>query len=192
MQHGVLPHFETRLAREVHRLVTDLGTSRRSVASALEAAGVRAAPDDAARSPVAIYLGAVIGSDPKVKSVRTDGRTVVVELRAWWRPAVTVVVPTAVREFTAAFDARCYPALLCRDDQRRKRAGRTEGADRADPADRADRGDADGEDADGVDADGADADRAHRVPGPARSAPRSRGRETSGRETSRRQTSGQG
>ncbi len=159
MQHGGLPLFDTRFAREVRRLVAGLGTSRRSVAAALEATGVRAAPGDAACSPVGIYLGAVIGADPNVKSVKTDGRTVVVELRAWWRPDVTVSLPAAVREFAAAFDARFYPGLV--------RTDRAEHADRADAgrAERTDRGDADG---------------VHRVPGPARSAPRSSGRQTSG------------
>lgn len=104
------PFVETRLAREVRRLVASLGTTRGEVALTLERHGVRAAPGG--RGPVARYLEAVIGADPSVKSVAVDPDAVVVELRAWWRPAVLVKLPSVVRAFTVAFDAGCYPRLL--------------------------------------------------------------------------------
>ncbi|HVC14021.1 MAG TPA: hypothetical protein VND62_04085 [Acidimicrobiales bacterium] len=104
--------FDTRLAREVRGLVHALGPSRGLVAAALEAAGVRAAPGDPGRSPVVLFLSAVVGADPGVKSIAVGGGAVVVELRAWWRPMVAVALPAVVEDFTRAFDAGCYPALL--------------------------------------------------------------------------------
>ncbi len=106
------PLFDTRLAREVRRLLGTLGATRGSVAVALEAAGVRAAPNDPERSPIGLFLLAVIGADPGVKYVRIDPDAVVVDLRAWWRPTVTVPLPPVVHDFRMAFDAGCYPALL--------------------------------------------------------------------------------
>lgn len=104
------PLVETRPAREVRRLVASLGTTRGEVALALERHGVRSVPHQ--RGPVATYLEAVIGADPNVKSVVVDAESVVVELRAWWRPSVVVKLPPVVREFTVAFDECCYPRLL--------------------------------------------------------------------------------
>lgn len=106
------PLFDTRLARDVRRLLETLGATRESVATALEVAGVRAAPRDSERSPINLFLGAVIGAHPDVKCVRTDGEAVIVDLRSWWRPTVAVPLPQAVHDFRVAFDAGCYPALL--------------------------------------------------------------------------------
>ena len=102
----------TRLSREVRRLLESLGRTRSEVAATLTAAGVRAAPRDPRRTPVSLYVCAVIGADPNVKSVTVNERSVLVELRAWWRSAVSVDLPFAVREFMIAFNQRCYPALL--------------------------------------------------------------------------------
>ncbi|MGH9099709.1 MAG: hypothetical protein ACRDV8_05695 [Acidimicrobiales bacterium] len=115
----------TRVAREVSKLVGDLGATRGEVAHALEKAGVRAAPGDPARSPVGLYLGAVVGADPSVTTVAIEGASVVVELRARVRAVVTVPLPAVVHDFTVAFDARCYPALLSAD--RPGRAAQTSG-----------------------------------------------------------------
>ena len=106
------PLFDTGLATELRGLLGTLGSSCGSVATALEAAGVRATPGDPHRSPVGLFLSAVVGADPTVKAVRVRGDAVVVDLRAWWRPTVTVPLPPVVVEFRAAFDAGCYPALL--------------------------------------------------------------------------------
>lgn len=110
MQPGGGPFTETRLTREVRRLVASLGKVRSDVASALGNAGVRAVPRG--RGPVACYLEAVIGADPNVKSVVVGTDSVVVDLRAWWRPTVVVKLPGVVADFTAAFDAGCYPGLM--------------------------------------------------------------------------------
>lgn len=104
------PFVETRLTREMRRLVASLGASRADVAVTLERHGVRAHPHE--RGPVAYFLEAVIGADPDVKSVAVDGESVVAELRAWWRSTTVVPLPAVVGEFTAAFDAGCYPRLV--------------------------------------------------------------------------------
>jgi hypothetical protein len=105
----------TRLSREVGHLLASLGQTRSEVAAALEAAGVRATPRDTPLTPVALFLCAVIGADPNVKSVTVDGCSVVVELRAWWRPDVVVDLPSVIHDFLVAFDECCYPALLAPD-----------------------------------------------------------------------------
>ena len=106
------PFGNTRLSRGVRQLVSTLGSTRGDVAAVLEAAGVRAAPRDAERTPVSVYLATVIGADPHVKSVKVDDRSVVVQMHAWWRSDVVVDLPPVVQQFTAAFDESCYPALL--------------------------------------------------------------------------------
>lgn len=117
--------FETRVSKEVTGLFASLGTTRRSVAASLEAAGVRAAPHEPDLSPISLFLSAVVGADPNVKSVVVGGDEVVVELRAWWRSAVAVPVPAVVHDFMAAFDAGCYPALF-REEYREHSRGRPE------------------------------------------------------------------
>lgn len=107
-----VPLFDTRLAKEVRGLLATLGSSRGSIAAALEAAGIRAVPTDPGCAPLALFLSAVVGVDPNVRSVRVEGDAVVVDLRAWWRPTVTVPLPRVVEDFKVAFDAGCYPALL--------------------------------------------------------------------------------
>lgn len=122
------PLLDTRLAREVRYLLATLGASRGSVARALEGAGVRAAPNDPGGSPVERFLSVVVGADPNVKAVRVLPDAVVVELRAWWRPTVTVPLPAVVEDFKVAFDAGCYPALL-REEYRTDGIDHLHGAD---------------------------------------------------------------
>ncbi|MGH9047250.1 MAG: hypothetical protein ACRDVW_08045, partial [Acidimicrobiales bacterium] len=105
----------TRLALEVRALLCKLGTTPGQVAQSLCAAGACGLPGH--QSPVAAYVAAVVGADPNVKSVEAGSEAAVVELRAWWRPAVSVAFPAAVRDLAAAFDAGCYPSLV-RGEQR--------------------------------------------------------------------------
>lgn len=123
-----VPLFDTRLAREVRALLATLGTSPGSVAAALEAAGVRAVPGNGDFAPLGLYLTAVVGSDPNVKAVRVQSGAVVIDLRAWWRPTVTVPLPGVMHEFKTAFDAGCYPSVL-RDPFRPDGADHMPGAD---------------------------------------------------------------
>lgn len=108
------PSF-TRLAREVQRLLGKLGATSGQVAESLSAAGAYGVPGQ--EPPVAAYLTAVVGADPNVKTVEVGAGVAMVELRAWWRPAVTVTFPAAVRELGAAFDAGCYPSLVRREQR---------------------------------------------------------------------------
>jgi hypothetical protein len=102
---------ETRLAQEIGLLLASLGSTPGELAGSLESAGVRARPGDPAGSPVRLFLAAVVGADPNVKSVQVDGDALVVDLRAWWRPTISVPVPPVVRSFEGAFEAGCYPSL---------------------------------------------------------------------------------
>lgn len=102
----------TRLSREVRQLLATLGTTRGEVAASFEAAGVRAVPRDAQHTPVSLFLEAVIGADPNVKSVTVSEHSVALEMRAWWRSEVVVDLPPVLHDFMAAFDECCYPALL--------------------------------------------------------------------------------
>ena len=110
----------TRLAREIHGLLDELGRTPGAMAVSLERAGVRGCPADPARSPVARYLCAIVGADPIVKALRVERDAVVVDLGAGWRPTVAVPVPHAVRAFNAAFDAGCYPSLVFVDRAARR------------------------------------------------------------------------
>jgi hypothetical protein len=59
-----------------------------------------------------VYLSAVVGADPRVKTVRVLPVRVVVTLEHGWRPPLTVPLPRALRHFVAGFDGRLYPTLL--------------------------------------------------------------------------------
>lgn len=102
---------ETRLTQELGRLFASLGSTPGELAGSLEGAGVRAQPGDPAASPVRLFLAAVVGADPNVKALRVEGGELVVDLRAWWRPTVSVPLPPVVRSFEIAFEAGCYPSL---------------------------------------------------------------------------------
>ena len=100
------------LTKEVGALLAGLGERPGAVAESLRDAGVRGAPRDRDRLPVAMFLAAVIGADPSVKAVSLDKGAVAVKLSARWRQTVRVALPPPILTFSAAFDEGLYPALV--------------------------------------------------------------------------------
>ena len=104
---------DTRCTREVRRLVGALGRSPGEIALSLEALRVRS---DGHRSPLDVYLTAVVGADARVRSVRVFDDRVEIVLGKRWRSTVVVGLPPAAGAFAAAFRAGCYPALSVRQE----------------------------------------------------------------------------
>ncbi|MDA8070550.1 MAG: hypothetical protein M0Z82_02885 [Actinomycetota bacterium] len=98
--------------RQTDELLTALGDTPAQVAASLAGAGVRGVPSNSRDCAVAVYLGAVVAADDRVRGVKVCKSEVLVERTGWWRRSVVVALPTAVRELIAAFDARSYPQLL--------------------------------------------------------------------------------
>jgi hypothetical protein len=123
-----------QLKRQVRGLLSGLGTGQDEVADSLHRAGVSGVPKDNRSCAVALYVGAVMGSDPRIRSIRVGHCSVLIDIATVdtavdlgavgtegiataapcaWRPAgrMLVQLPKPVRQFVAAFDARRYPAV---------------------------------------------------------------------------------
>jgi hypothetical protein len=86
------------------------------VAASLCDAGVWGARNDPRCCAVAIYLSAVLGADPRVRSLTTGQSQVKVVVNGPIRilppTVVRVPLPEAVRQFIVAFDRGMYPMLV--------------------------------------------------------------------------------
>ncbi|MCK4177500.1 hypothetical protein [Aciditerrimonas ferrireducens] len=102
----------TVVRQQTAALLHSLGATPGEVAASLAAAGVRGVPANSRECAVAVYLGAVVSADPRVRGVKVCKSEVLVERSGWWRRSVVVPLPSAVRQFIAAFDARSYPELV--------------------------------------------------------------------------------
>jgi hypothetical protein len=105
-----------QLKRHTRVLLAGLGDNADEVAEALESAGVVGTPTSNRGCAVALYLSAVMGSDPHVRSVVVGHCSLVINLvqPGDRRPAgrLQVQLPKPVRQFVAAFDARRYPTVV--------------------------------------------------------------------------------
>ncbi|MGD0394539.1 MAG: hypothetical protein ABSC41_18075 [Acidimicrobiales bacterium] len=105
-----------QLKRQTRTLLTELGTSPDEVFESLSAAGVHGVPKDNRSCAVARYLTALMGSDPRVRTVNVGHCSLLIDTAAppEFRPAgrLLVQLPKPVRQFVAAFDARRYPAII--------------------------------------------------------------------------------
>lgn len=97
---------------QIGQVLSSLGDDPAEVARRLEAAGVRGTPRDPRNCAIAVYLGAVVGADPRVRFLRVMPERVFVVASSWWRPPVIVPLPEALREFIPGFDLHAYPALV--------------------------------------------------------------------------------
>lgn len=103
-------HSRTEIREHTARLLDALGDDPDQVAGRLGDAGVRGAPGDARGCAVAVYLSAVVASDPGIGHIKvTTGR---VTVSRGWRPCVVVRLPRAVRLFITGFDHNAYPDLV--------------------------------------------------------------------------------
>ena len=105
-------HGRRALRAEVRQELRSLGASKDDVARRLEAAGVRGRPGKVADCALAVYLSAVVGSDPRVRTVRVLPSRVVIAPNTPWRRPLTVALPKALRRFVTDFDRHDYPLLV--------------------------------------------------------------------------------
>jgi hypothetical protein len=104
---------ESRVIREQTReLLGGLGHDAEEVATSLAAQGVRGKPRSAQGCAIAVYVGAVVAADNRVRSITVeDTRLTIRPAKRWSRP-VAVRLPRPVRDFITGFDAEKFPRLL--------------------------------------------------------------------------------
>jgi hypothetical protein len=104
-----------QLKKRTSGLLTELGTSADDVAASLGRAGIAGIPKSNRSCAIALYLTAVIGGEPGIRSVAVGPCSVVINLVAPTdsRPAgrLLVQLPKPVRQFVAAFDGGQFPAI---------------------------------------------------------------------------------
>ena len=102
-------------------LLTGLGACPDEVADSLRAAGVHGIPRSNRSCAIALYLSALMGSDPRVRSIRVGHCSLLIDTVSppGLRPSgrVQVQLPKPVRQFVAAFDAQTYPAVMREQSQ---------------------------------------------------------------------------
>lgn len=104
-----------RLKKQASALLAELGHDPDEVAESLHGFGVQGVPKSNRGCAVALYLGALMGPDPCVRSVAVGHCMVLVNTAAPpdFRPAgwLFVQLPKPVRRFVAAFDDQQYPMI---------------------------------------------------------------------------------
>ncbi len=103
-----------QLKKRSTELLADLGDSPREVAASLERAAVLGVPGSNRSCPIALYVGALMGTHPRVRSVAVGQCSLMVNLvTPDQRPGGRLVVqlPKPVRQFVAEFDAGHFPRL---------------------------------------------------------------------------------
>ena len=105
-----------QLRDQVGELLVALGANRSEVAASLCDVGVWGARNDPSCCAVATYLGAVLGADPRVRSLTTGQSQVKIVVNGPVRflpsALVRVPLPQPVRQFIVAFDRGMYPMLV--------------------------------------------------------------------------------
>jgi len=104
-----------QIKRKTSGLLAELGSTPDEVARTLESTGVQGVPRDNHSCAVALYLSALVGSEPRIRSVAVGHCSLMITLVAPVdaRPAgrLRVQLPKAVRGFVAEFDAHHYPEV---------------------------------------------------------------------------------
>ena len=105
-----------RIRKRAGALLDGLGRDPGEVAASLREVGVQGVPRSNSSCAVALYAGALLEADPRIRSVAVGPCTLVLTLISGdgTRPGGSLVVqlPKAVRGFVAAFDARAYPEVI--------------------------------------------------------------------------------
>jgi len=105
-----------QLKLQTRALLCGLGTCSDEVAESLRAAGVHGIPKNNRSCAVALYLSALMGSDPRVRSIKVGHCSLLIDTVSspGLRPSgrLQVQLPKPVRQFVAAFDAQNYPAIM--------------------------------------------------------------------------------
>jgi hypothetical protein len=101
----------TAIRRNVSVLLDQLGGTSEAVATSLQQAGVQGDPFLVSRCPLARYLHAVVGAEPRVGKIKVGLYKAVINGPRWWQP-LTVDLPAPVRGFVVDFDRGRFPDLL--------------------------------------------------------------------------------
>jgi hypothetical protein len=104
-----------QLKKRTNELLAGLGTSADQVARSLGEAGIEGVPRSNRSCAIALYLTAVMGGEPAVRSVTVGPCSLAINLVApdHSRPAgrLLVQLPKPVRQFVAAFDGGQFPVV---------------------------------------------------------------------------------
>jgi hypothetical protein len=104
-----------QIKKKTSGLLAQLGDTPDEVAETLRSTGVHGVPKDNQSCAVALYLSALVGSEPRIRSVTVGHCSLMINLVAPVdaRPAgrLWIQLPKPVRGFVAAFDARQYPEV---------------------------------------------------------------------------------
>jgi hypothetical protein len=105
-----------QLKRDTTSLLAELGESPDQVAASLSRAGVHGVPRDNRTCALALYVSAVLGSEPRVRSVSVGPCSLALSMvtSADRRPAgrLLVQLPKPVRRFVTGFDHGQFPDLV--------------------------------------------------------------------------------
>jgi hypothetical protein len=105
-----------QLKKQIGHLLADLGTSHGEVAASLQRAGIRGVPRNPGGCAIALYLGAVLGTDSRIQSVTVGTNclkaSTLQSTPFYFYGTMLVPVPKPVGQFIAAFDEGCYPELV--------------------------------------------------------------------------------
>ena len=104
-----------QLKKKTRGLLAELGSTPDEVAASLQSTGIRGTPKDNRSCAVALYLSALVGTEPRIRSVTVGHCSLMISLitPADARPAgrLCVQLPKPVRGFVAAFDGHQYPEV---------------------------------------------------------------------------------
>jgi hypothetical protein len=110
-----------QLKKQTNGLLTGLGSTADEVARSLAQAGIHGVPRSNRSCAIALYLTAIMGGEPSVRSVAVGPCSLVINLVDLddARPAgrLFVQLPKSVRQFVAAFDGGRFPVVEREDLQ---------------------------------------------------------------------------
>jgi hypothetical protein len=104
-------NYQTRTALlcEISRVLRGLGTNAVEVASKLQQDHVLGTPLDAEACAIAVYLGAILGPESRIRTIAIlEDR---LEVLFSWGRVRRVGLPAAVQDFIAEFDLGRHPNL---------------------------------------------------------------------------------
>lgn len=104
-----------QLKKQTSALLAGLGNSPGEVATSLQAVGVQGVPKNNRSCAIALYLTALMGSEPRIRSVTVGHCSLLINMITPpdFRPAgrLQVQLPKPVRRFVSEFDAGQHPMI---------------------------------------------------------------------------------